>query len=182
VAANPTTFTGSQWGAKHQPGTTFQGPTEDKSHFSLTSYQAIHSTRQFEEAKQAWEDVNDTAFLPPVQGRVHDTQGGQRFYGVVRDINDRVVVEIDQPYAAAAAMHKAADNSLMYPGFLYATNILSDAPLGPQDMRKYKGKATPTYFARCTRQLTDNQASPRDVRTDNLMQAMDSDNDYHDRL
>ena len=177
VAVNPTTFKGSLWGAKRLPGTVFQGPAEDKPQFPITSYQPITSTRQFEEAKQAWENANDTDYVSPVQGQVQDAQGGQRFWGEVLDVNDRMVLEIDQPYAAAAAMHKASDNSSMYPGFRYTTNLLSEVPLGHQDMRRYKGKTAPPYFAQCTRQLTGQQVSPRAVNTDNLVQAIDTAND-----
>jgi hypothetical protein len=177
VAVNPTTFTGTQWGAKRLPGTVFQGPAEDKSQFSITSYQPIISTRQFEEAKQVWETANDTGYASPVRGEVHDASGGQRFWGAVLDINNRVVLEIDQPYVASAAMHKAADNSVMFPGFQYVTTILSEVQWGPQDMRKFKSKTIPPYFAHCTRQLIGQPVSSRAVHTDNLVKAIDTPND-----
>ena len=177
--ACPTIFTGNQWGVKRLPGAIFQGPADDKYSFPLNAYQPILSYRQFEDVKQAWENVNDTDYVSPVQGAVHEAQGGQRFCGEVLDADNRTVIEIDLPYAAAAAMHKAPDNSVMVPGCHYATTILSDAPLGPQDMRKYKNKTAPPYFARCTRQLTGNHVSPWEVHTDNLLQALPTANDVY---
>ena len=179
VDAHPTSFTGSQWGVKRLPGAIFQGPADDKYSFPLNAYQPILSNHQFEEAKQAWETVHDTEYVSPVQGGVHEAQGGQRFCGDVLDADNRRVIEIDLPYAAAAAMHKAPDNSVMYPGCRYTTTILSDAPLGPHDRRKYKSKTAPPYFARCTRLLTGNKVSPRDVHTGNLLQALPTANDVY---